>query len=114
MKTNALRLIMAGVATSVLLVGCGGHEKTHAVDKLEEAQAAALAKAPKAEAVKFADDGEEPMGGVGQNGKSATAAAAASATETKAEAMATAHHGEASASEATAEASASEPTSAAK
>lgn len=96
MKANALHLAIVGVVAALVLVGCGKHEKVHAVDKVEEAQAAAVAKAPKADAVKFDDHGEAPMGGVGENGSS-TATRAASAAQT-AETLTTAHE-EASGSE---------------
>lgn len=110
MKANALHLAIVGVVAGLVLVGCGDkHEKVHAVDKVEEAQAAAVAKAPKADAVKFDDHGQAPMGGVGENGGS-VAASAPQATQ-NAEALETAHHGEASASSAQA-ASASEAASA--
>lgn len=111
MKANTLCLAVVGVLATVALVGCGGGEKVHAVDKVEEAQAMAVAKAPKADAVKFNDHGEAPMGGVGENGSS-TATQAASAVQT-AETLTTAHHGEASSAQVAPEtASASEPSSA--
>ncbi|OAV32438.1 hypothetical protein [Moraxella catarrhalis] len=47
---------------TLMLTACGhGHEKVHAVDRVEEAQAAALANAPKAEEVVFEDEGAPTM-----------------------------------------------------
>lgn len=111
MKANILRLSLmtASLATVFALVGCGDkHEKVHAVGKVEEAQAAALAKAPQAETVKFDDHGQPTVGGVGGVGGTNAPASAAQATSAAAtaEALATAHHGQAQT------ASASESTSA--
>lgn len=84
------KILALSLMTAFALTGCGEkHEKVHAVDKVEEAQAAALAKAPTAEAVKFADDGEAPMGGVGENGGKATAPTASATQATEANASAT-------------------------
>ena len=47
---------------TLMLTACGhGHEKVHAVDRVEEAQAAALANAPKAEDMVFGDEGVSKM-----------------------------------------------------
>lgn len=82
---------LAIIATTALLTACGGgHDKVHAVDKLEEAQKIALEKAPKAEEVKFADHGETPMGGVGGAGGVKVTEAPAEAPKTDATATATA------------------------
>lgn len=63
MKKLSLSLIFGA---TLALTACGGHEEhPHAVDKLAEAEAAAKAKAPQAETVKFADEGAETIGGVG-------------------------------------------------
>lgn len=59
MKIN---FILAALTAGVLLSACGEkHEAVHAVDKLEEAQAAAKAKAPQPEAIKFDDEGQPPF-----------------------------------------------------
>lgn len=93
MKAHVLSVSLLALA----LTACGGKEEhKKAVDYVEEAQAAALAKAPKAEEVKFADHGEEPMGGVGgANRAKPTADNAAHVANdvATAEAKATAHHG---------------------
>lgn len=82
---------LAIIATTALLTACGGgHDKVHAVDKIEEAQKIALEKAPKAEEVKFADHGETPMGGVGGAGGVKVAEAPAEAPKADATATATA------------------------
>lgn len=53
---------ITGMALCLSLTACGkGHEKVHAVDKLEEAQAAAIAKAPTAETISFKDQGQTPV-----------------------------------------------------
>lgn len=59
MKRYAIILTTAALA----LTACGGdeHAHVHAVDKVEEAQAAALAKAPKAEEIVFDDAGQKPF-----------------------------------------------------
>ena len=47
---------------TLMLIACGhGHEKVHAIDRVEEAQAAALANAPKAEDMVFGDEGVSTM-----------------------------------------------------
>ena len=47
---------------TLMLTACGhGHEKVHAIDRVEEAQAAALANAPKAEDMVFGDEGVSTM-----------------------------------------------------
>lgn len=47
---------------ALMLTACGhGHEKVHAVDRIEEAQAAALVNAPKAEDMVFGDEGVSTM-----------------------------------------------------
>lgn len=54
-----VQFVAATLAAAALLSACGNkHEGVHAVDKLQEAEAAALAKAPKAEEVKFDDEGQ--------------------------------------------------------
>ena len=58
----ALALI---AATTLTLTACHKGEHKHAVEHVEQAQAEALAKAPKAEEIKFADHGEPTIGGVG-------------------------------------------------
>lgn len=74
----------AAVLAAVLLTACGDkHPAVHAVDKLEEAQANAIAKAPKAEEIKFGDEGQKVA-------TSTTDAATA-------DAQAAAHHGQADA-----------------
>ncbi len=99
MKANFLTAIMS---TSLLLSACGGnHDHPKAVDKLEEAQAAALAKAPKAEEVKFDDHGQPTMGGVGgaagANTNTAPTAEHVAGDLATADAQTTAHHGQADA-----------------
>ena len=87
---------LAIITTTALLTACGGHDKVHAVDKIEEAQAQALEKAPKAEEIKFADHGQAPMGGVGgANPQQPTATQVAASNEANAiaKAQAIAHHG---------------------
>ena len=64
MKKLSLSLAVASIVFA--LTACGGHEEhPHAIDKVAEAEAAAKAKAPQAEEVKFADHGAETIGGVG-------------------------------------------------
>lgn len=59
MKAKILSAVLAG---SFLLTACGEeHHAVKAVDKVEEAQAAALAKAPKAEEIVFDDAGQPPF-----------------------------------------------------
>lgn len=94
MKAKSLSLMTVSLAAVFALVGCGDkHEKVHAVDKVEEAQAAALAKAPTAEAVKFDDHGQPTMGGVGgaegANANTNVAAAQSDASASQAGATAT-------------------------
>lgn len=92
MKAKSLSLMTVSLAAVFALVGCGDkHEKVHAVDKVEEAQAAALAKAPTAEAVKFDDHGQPTMGGVGgAEGANANTNVAAAQSDASASQAATA------------------------
>ncbi|MPY08880.1 hypothetical protein [Moraxella catarrhalis] len=54
--------VTASAFVALMLTACGhGHEKVHAVDRIEEAQAAALANAPKAEDMVFGDEGVSTM-----------------------------------------------------
>lgn len=54
--------VTASAFVTLMLTACGhGHEKVHAVDRVEEAQAAALANAPKAEDMVFGDEGVSTM-----------------------------------------------------
>ena len=54
--------VTASMAAVLALSACGNnHEKVYAVDRVEEAQAAALANAPKAEEVVFEDEGAPTM-----------------------------------------------------
>lgn len=54
-----VQVLVAALAAAVLVSACGDkHEKVHAVDKVAEAEAAAIEKAPKAEEVKFDDHGQ--------------------------------------------------------
>lgn len=56
MKTLAM---IASLTVVVALTACGEkHEKVHAVDRVEEAQKAALEKTPKAEEMTFEDHGQ--------------------------------------------------------
>lgn len=96
------KFLTAIMSTSLLLSACGGnHDHPKAVDKLEEAQAAALAKAPKAEEVKFDDHGQPTMGGVGgaagANTNTAPTAEHVAGDLATADAQTTAHHGQADA-----------------
>lgn len=93
------KFITAIISTSLLLTACGGGHGPKAVDKVEEAQNIALEKAPKAQEVKFEDEGQPTMGGVGgvngtkpapatteetpQADNTATATAEPASTETK-------------------------------
>lgn len=93
------KFITAIISTSLLLTACGGDHGPKAVDKVEEAQNIALEKAPKAQEVKFEDEGQPTMGGVGgvngtkptqatteetpQADNTATATAEPASTETK-------------------------------
>lgn len=79
------QLIAATIAAAAVLSACSKHEGVHAVDKLKEAEAAALAKAPKAEEVKFDDHGQPTFAET-----SGAAAADAAATATPAADAATA------------------------
>lgn len=72
------QLIAAIIAAAAVLSACSKHEGVHAVDKLKEAEAAALAKAPKAEEVKFDDHGQPTFAET--SGAAAEADAAATAT----------------------------------
>ncbi|WFF38143.1 hypothetical protein LU290_07725 [Moraxella nasibovis] len=96
------QLIAATIAAAAVLSACSKHEGVHAVDKLKEAEAAALAKAPKAEEVKFDDHGQPTFAetsGAADAAANATPAAdaataqpvtdAAAATQTTTEAQAT-------------------------
>lgn len=54
-----VQVLVAALAAAVLVSACGDkHEKVHAVDKVVEAEVAAIEKAPKAEEVKFDDHGQ--------------------------------------------------------
>lgn len=56
------QLVGSMLVAALVLSACGEkHEKVYAVDKVEEAQAAALAKAPKAEEIVFDDAGQPPF-----------------------------------------------------
>lgn len=81
------QLIAATIAAAAVLSACSKHEGVHAVDKLKEAEAAALAKAPKAEEVKFDDHGQPTFAET--SGAAAEADAAAHAVDTAAAATAT-------------------------
>lgn len=81
-----VQFLAATIAAAALLSACGKHEGVHAVDKLQEAEAAALAKAPKAEEVKFDDEGQPTFAEA--SGAAAEADAAAHATDTAAAATA--------------------------
>lgn len=87
--------IILPLVAAVALSACGKKEEhVYAVDKVEEAQAAAMEKAPKAEPMKFDDEGQ-PKVGMSADGTAAPAAdaaatdaAAPAATDAKAEAPA--------------------------
>lgn len=94
------KLFTAIISTSLLLSACGGsHNNPKAVDKLEEAEANALAKAPKAEEVKFDDHGQPTMGGVGgaavTNANTAPTAEHVASDLAATDAQTIAHHGQA-------------------
>lgn len=56
------QLLGSMLVATLVLSACGEkHEKVYAVDKVEEAQAAALEKAPKAEEIVFDDAGQPPF-----------------------------------------------------
>ncbi|OOS23145.1 hypothetical protein [Moraxella pluranimalium] len=75
--------IILPLVAAVALSACGKkQEHVYAVDKVEEAQAAAMEKAPKAEPMKFDDEGQ-PKVGMSADGTAAPAADAA-ATDAKA------------------------------
>ncbi len=73
----ALALI---AATTLTLTACHKGEHKTAVEHVATAEAEALAKAPKAEEIKFADHGEPTIGGVG--GAAGANAATQTATNT--------------------------------
>lgn len=87
--------IILPLVAAVALSACGKKEEhVYAVDKVEEAQAAAMEKAPKAEPMKFDDEGQ-PKVGMSADGTAAPAAdavatdaAAPAATETATDAKA--------------------------
>lgn len=79
-----VQLIAATIAAAAVLSACSKHEGVHAVDKLKEAEAAALAKAPKAEEVKFDDHGQPTFAET--SGAAAEADAATTATTPAADA----------------------------
>ena len=87
--------IILPLVAAVALSACGKkQEHVYAVDKVEEAQAAAMEKAPKAEPMKFDDEGQ-PKVGMSADGTAAPAAdaaatdaAAPAATETATDAKA--------------------------
>lgn len=79
--------IILPLVAAVALSACGKkQEHVYAVDKVEEAQAAAMEKAPKAEPMKFDDEGQ-PKVGMSADGTAAPAATE-TATDAKAEAPA--------------------------
>lgn len=79
----ALALI---AATTLTLTACHKGEHKTAVEHVATAEAEALAKAPKAQEIKFADHGEPTIGGVGgaPGANAATNTATANATATDA------------------------------
>ena len=79
------KLFTAIISTSLLLSACGGHNNPKAVDKLEEAEANAIANAPKAEEVRFDDHRQPTMGGVGGATDGAVAPTTAEPTLSEAE-----------------------------
>lgn len=87
--------IILPLVAAIALSACGKKEEhVYAVDKVEEAQAAAMEKAPKAEPMKFDDEGQ-PKVGMSADGTAAPAAdaaatdaAAPAATETATDAKA--------------------------
>lgn len=94
MKAYAILPLVAAIALSA----CGKKEEhVYAVDKLAEAQAAAMEKAPKAEPMKFDDEGQPKFGfpadgsapAAATDANAATAPATdAATTDTKADAAA--------------------------
>ena len=80
-----VQVLVAALAAAVLVSACGDkHEKVHAVDKVAEAEAAAIEKAPKAEEVKFDDHGQPTFAEA--SGATTATPAADSATEATIEA----------------------------
>lgn len=70
-----VQFVAAAALAMLTLTACGGkHEKVYAVDKLAEAEAAALEKAPKAEEVKFDDHGQPPFAAVAADAPATDAA----------------------------------------
>ncbi|OOR91329.1 hypothetical protein B0181_03225 [Moraxella caviae] len=55
-----IQAMLGAVLAATLLTACGG-SGVKAVDKVAEAEAAAKANAPKAEEIKFADEGTAPV-----------------------------------------------------
>lgn len=76
MKVKALVLTLVAATA---LTACHKEEHVKAVDKLEEAQAMALEKAPKAEEMKFDDHGQKPFAEVKTPAASADTASEAPA-----------------------------------
>ncbi|ANB90989.1 hypothetical protein MOVS_02110 [Moraxella ovis] len=83
-----VQVLVAALAAAVLVSACGDkHEKVHAVDKVAEAEAAAIEKAPKAEEVKFDDHGQPTF--VEASGATTTTPATDSDTEASTDAAVT-------------------------
>ncbi|WP_323841682.1 MULTISPECIES: hypothetical protein [unclassified Moraxella] len=80
MKIQSLVVVIA----TVLLTACGNkHEHVQAVDKLAEAKEVALAKAPKAEEIKFDDHGQPTFAQTSGASTATTADADTATTEQK-------------------------------
>lgn len=95
------QVLVVTLAAAAVLSACGKKEEhTYAVDKVEEAQAAALEKAPKAEPMKFDDEGQ-PKFGFPADGSAPAPAADAAATDTAAAPAADAQATDAAAAPAT-------------
>lgn len=78
---------VATIMVMAVLSACGKHEGVHAVDKLKEAEEAALAKAPKAEEMIFDDHGQPTFAET--SGAGANTSATNDAPKTDADATAT-------------------------
>lgn len=86
------QLVGSMLVAALVLSACGEkHEKVYAVDKVEEAQAAALAKAPKAEEIVFDDAGQPPFAEPAKPAAEGEAAKAEGQAVT--DAKTAAHHG---------------------